>query len=410
MATETDNLPLKGTQHLSEVKNEQLPSSRDEVFLKMFSFAFFMTMAISVSFFPLYFDSKGYTKIQIGALYSIGPLIGIFANLFWGLLSDKYQTIKKLLILLIAGQLATMFFLIGTDTITVLYILMTFFYFFQTPVNPLIDSLTMLTIRHTGKSYASFRVWGSLGFAFSALVFGMVLRLIGVQYTMTLCIGTITFTLIIGVLLKDRIGSSTGKMQFSGFGQVIGSPRFLWFLVLILILSIAHRMNDGFLTLYLREIGASDSIVGWAWTVSALSEIPVFFWLSRYGHRYKELPLLMIAGLVYAVRFSLVSVVTEPEWIILLQSMHSFSFGIFLFTALRYIQQLIPDHFRATGQAIFAIVWSCLAGLASGILGGWIFDAWGPHVMYRFAAVCALVASFFFLLTHLSQKEGTASK
>jgi PPP family 3-phenylpropionic acid transporter len=376
----------------------------------MFSFTFYMTMALTVSFFPLYFDSKGYTKIQIGALYSIGPLMGIFANLFWGLLSDKYQTIKKLFLLLLTGQLITMFLLTGADTIAVLYALMTFFYFFQTPVNPLIDSLTMLTIRHSGKSYASFRVWGSLGFAFSALAFGMLLRSIGIEYTMTLCIGTITLTLIIGMLLKDRTGSSTGKMSFTGFGQVIGSPRFLWFLLLILILSIAHRMNDGFLTLYLRELGASDSIVGWAWTVSALSEIPVFIWLSRNGHRYKELPLLMIAGLVYTVRFSLVSLVNEPEWIVLLQTMHSFSFGIFLFTALRYIQQLIPDHFRATGQAIFAIVWSCCAGLASGILGGWIFDAWGPHVMYRFAALSSLIASFFFLITHWMQKEGTPSK
>lgn len=386
-----------------------LPSARDENVLRMFSFAFYLTMALTVSFFPLYFDHKGYSKIQIGALYSIGPFVGIFANLLWGLLSDKYQTVKKLLLIMLTGQLLVMLFLMKTDALAWLYTLMTFFYFFQTPINTLNDSLIMLTIKDSRKSYASFRIWGSLGFAFSALVFGMLLKQIGIQYTMMLCLGTITLALILATLLRDRTGSSSGKMQFAGFGQVIGSRRFLWFLLLIFVLSIAHRMNDGFLALYLRELGASDSIVGWSWTASALSEIPVFFWLSRHGHKYKELPLLMIAGLVYTVRFTLVSLVTRPEWIILLQLLHSFSFGIFLFTALRYMMQLIPDRFRATGQAIYAVVWSCLAGLVSGVAGGWIFDAWGPHVMYRCAAVCSLTASLFFFLTHWLQKEGTPS-
>lgn len=383
----------------------RLPTIRDEAILRMFSFAFYLTMALTVSFFPLYFNYKGYSKIQIGALYSIGPLVGIFANLFWGLLSDKYQTIKKWLIVMLAGQLIVMLLLIRIDTLALLYTLMTFFYFFQTPINPLNDSLIMLTIKDSRKSYASFRVWGSLGFAFSALVFGMLLKQIGIQYTMTLTMGTITLSLVLAALLRDRTGSSSGKIQFAGFGQVIGSRRFLWFLVMIFILSIAHRMNDGFLALYLRELGASDSIVGWAWTASALSEIPVFFFLSKHGHKYKELPLLMIAGLVYTVRFTLVSFVTQPEWIIPLQLMHSFSFGIFLFTALRYMMQLIPDRFRATGQAIYAVVWSCMAGLASGIIGGWIFDAWGPHVMYRVAACCALIASVCFFLTYFRSRD-----
>jgi PPP family 3-phenylpropionic acid transporter len=390
----------------SSAEESAMPTVRDEWVLRSFSFVFYMTMALVVSFYPLYFSAEGYTKLQIGAIYSIGPFIGIAANLVWGYASDKFRTVRKVLIVIMFGMLATTVAITQIDSIVWLYVAMTVFNFFFTPVNGLTDSLTLLTIRRTGKSYASFRMWGSLGFAFSALLFGTVLRAVGVEHTVAITIGTISLGLAIAFALKDRPGGSGGTtVRLSGFFQVVRQPKLLVFLALIFTMSFAHRTNDGFLALTLKEMGASDTVVGWCWTASALSEIPMFFWLSRNGHRFKELPLLMIAALFYAIRFFLVSIATNPLWIVPIQAMHSVTFGIFLVTALRYIQQLIPDDYRATGQAIYNIVWSCLAGLASGIVGGWVFDGWGAPVMYRVASGAALAACVGFLATSIFQRR-----
>jgi PPP family 3-phenylpropionic acid transporter len=393
-------LPESGAPVSLRRAENPLPTVLDETVLRSFSFVYYMTMSLTVTYFPLYFDAQGYSKLQIGALYSIGPLIGIFANLFWGFLSDKYQTVRKLLIVILTCQLLTVVALNGIDSLGWLYVLMTLFYFCHMPITPLNDSLILLTVSRTGKSYASFRVFGSLGFASAALLFGLLLRRIGVEYTMWLTATTVGLSLALSFRLKDRAGSGA-RMDFSGVRRVIANPRFLWFLAFLFLLSFAHRTNDGFLTLYLRELGADDTLVGWSWMASALSEIPTFLFLSKYGHRYKELPLLMIAGIAYAVRFFLVSVVDRPEWVIALQLMHSCSFGIFLVTSLRYIQRLVPDEFRATGQAVFAVTWSCLAGLASGVAGGSIYELWGGPVMYRAAALSALLGAAGFLATHL---------
>ncbi|MEF3302660.1 MFS transporter [Paenibacillus sp. GYB003] len=388
-------------------ENGAAPTAKDETVMRSFSFVFYMTMALTVSFFPLYFQSRGYSNLQIGVIYSIGPFIGIAANLFWGFASDKLQTIRNVLLVMLCGQLLTTVVLTQLDAIAWLYVAMTVYNFFHTPINGLNDSLTLLTIRASGKSYASFRVWGSLGFAFSSVVFGFVLHAVGVERTLYFTIGTISLSLVLAFFLKDRArgGAGSGSVKLSGFFSVLGQRGLLLFLALIFTMSFAHRTNDGFLALTMRGMGASDTVIGWAWTASSLSEIPMFYWLSKNGHRYKELPLLMIASFFYAVRFFLVSVVTDPIWIIPLQLMHSVTFGIFLVTALRYIQQLIPDEYRATGQAIYNIVWSCLAGLASGVVGGWVLDGWGAPVMYRIAAASGLVACFGFLLTHLVQRR-----
>ncbi|NQX68163.1 MFS transporter [Paenibacillus alba] len=376
----------------------------DDSLLRLFTFSFFMTMGIVVTFFPLYFDYKGYSKLQIGLLYAIGPLIGIATNLLWGFLSDRFQTIKKIMIILILGQLVTSILVFTAGWFSLLYVCLAAFFFFQQPVNSLNDSQLMLSIRTSGKSYASFRVYGSIGFAVSAGGFGLLLRHYGTGLTPILCLFTIVCTLVIVFLLKDaRQGGK--KMAFGGMLSILRSKKFLWFLVLIVIMSVSHRFNDGFLALYMRQLGASDSLIGYAWMTSALSEIPVFFFLSKYGHRFKELPLLAFAGIIYAVRFFIMSSIHDPSWVIWIQMLHSLTFGIFLFTANRYISQLIPDEYRSSGQAIFAVAWSSVAGLISGTLGGWIFDAAGGSTVYAIAACLSIVAAIGFLGTHLFQNN-----
>ncbi|MGO4495932.1 MFS transporter [Paenibacillus sp. 2RAB27] len=380
---------------------------RNDRLLKMFTFSFFMTMGIVVTFFPLYFDYKGYSKIQIGLLYAIGPLIGIATNLLWGFLSDRFQTVKKIMIILILGQLVTAVLVSTAGWFSLLYVCLAAFFFFQQPVNSLNDSQVMLHVRSSGKSYASFRVYGSIGFALSAGGFGLILRAYGTGLTPILLFITIGCTLIILFLLKDtRQGGK--KMAFGGMVNIIRSKKFIWFLTLVIIMSVSHRFNDGFLALYMRQLGASDSLIGYAWMTSALSEIPVFFYLSRHGHRFKELPLLAFAGVIYAFRFVMMSFIQDPVWVIGIQLLHSLTFGVFLFTANRYLSQIIPDEYRSSGQAIFAVAWSSIAGLISGTAGGWIYNEAGGSTVYMIAACLSITSAIGFLCTYLFQKNEEA--
>lgn len=377
---------------------------KQEAVIKSFSFSYFMTTALVISFFPLYYDSLGYSKLQIGSLYSVGPAVGIVSNLVWGLVSDRFQTLKKTIIAILFGQLAMVLLFFNTDVYSVLFVIVTGFYFFQTPLNGLNDSQILLYVKQSGKSYASFRMWGSMGFAFSAVICGLILTRVGVGLLGGLTIGSVLLSLLLSFFLKDsRAGMK--KMELSGVWKVVLSRRFLWFLLLVLVMSVSHRVNDGFLSPYMNELGGNKDLVGYAWMVSALSEIPIFFYLNKHGHKYKELPLLAMACAVYALRFFLMTLVEGPGWIILLQSMHSLSFGVFLVTALRYMQQLVPDEYRATGQAVFNMTWSGCAGLISGFAGGRVFDMWGGAALYRFAFITALVALAGFIATHLYQRS-----
>ncbi|WP_284645570.1 MFS transporter [Paenibacillus silviterrae] len=168
-------------------------------------------------------------------------------------------------------------------------------------------AVTLLTAKQTGKSYASYRVWGSIGFASASMLFGLLLKESGIPAAKRVCIAIVVMTLLFAFLLEDRKASAR-KVEFTHIFPILTSVRFLWFLILVLDVSIAHRMNDSFIVLYLKELGAPETFIGWSWLLAAASEIPVFFLLGRYGGRCKPL--------------------------------HGLSYGIFLLTALSYMQEL----------------------------------------------------------------------
>ncbi len=136
----------------------------------------------------------------------------------------------------------------------------------------------------------------------------------------------------------------------------------------------------------MREIGADDSVIGYASLASAVSEIPMFFLLAKFGHRFREYPLLAIASAFYVIRLSLLSLADQPWMMVALQMMHAITFAIFYITALRGLQSLIPDEYRSSGQAVFAVVWSGLAGVIAGTLGGWLYDSFGLSRVFQTGA------------------------
>ncbi|MHA7962639.1 MFS transporter [Paenibacillus sp. CAU 1782] len=372
--------------------------------LRAFSFSAYSIQALVVSFIPLYFLSKGISEQGIGLIYSTGLFVSIFANLLTGLASDRLRTIRKILTALLLGQLLAMGALFSLENFALVCATMALFYFCQTPINPLSDSLILLSSQHTGTPYALIRIFGSLGFAVSAFFIGLLLKEIGTEWTIVVAICTISISLLLSLFLKDYQGKAS-NIQFSGFFKLLRQKSVILFFGLVLLVSISHRMYESFLAVTLRHIGASDSQIGLALLVSAVSEIPVLFLLGKYGHKFRELPLLVFASLMYALRLWLLSEIDDPRWLVLTQAMHSISFGVYFATALRYISHLIPDEYRSSGQAVYTIIWTGIAGIISGVLGGLIYEQLGKAVFYQIATGIALLAGIGFFLYSLRRNR-----
>lgn len=385
---------------MSQTEEAALSSTqaKKEVFqLRSYNFFVYMTQALVVSFLPLYFLDSGFNASQIGILYSIGPIISIFSNMLIGFISDKKQTIVKIVRILYGIQFIAIGLLYQINTFSVVCLVMTLFYFCYTTINPLNDSLIILSSRFTKKPYALIRLFGSLGFALSAYFFGVILRQIGTSHTLNLMLITLFISILFTFILKDYHEQKKSKFNFKELLALLRQRHVLLFFFFLFLISTSHRMYEGFLAVTLRGLGASDSLIGLAWLISATSEIPVLYLLGKYGHKFKELPLIIFASLMYAVRMFLISVIDDPGFVIFTQLMHSVTFGVYFATVIRYLQILLPDKYRASGQAIYTIVWMGFSGTISGLVGGNVYAQFGHVMFYQLATGFAVAGTLGFI-------------
>lgn len=368
--------------------------------LKGLNFSYYATQAVLVPFLPLYFEQEGYSSVQIGLLMMIGPFIAVFAQPMWGFISDRFNTVKKIICLLWSLTILSSVGLFYADGFIWSLVFAMLLYFFMIPAVPLLDSITIQSTQRIGGSYGSVRLFGSMGFTFVALVIGYVIGLIGgIERIQFVYWALWVVPLILLVFLKDE-PSVGARISLTTLKSIVRNGQFLWFLFMVFVITIPHRMNDSLLGIHLVDSGASNKMVGWAWALAGASEIPIFALLSKYMHRYHELALLGIVSLLYTIRWILYATVSDPWILLFLQASHGITFAAFWIISVQYAVRLVPVELRSTGQSLLSAVFLGLAGITGGIVGGWINGEWSGSVMYSVGAVLTAVSSLLLFTTH----------
>ncbi|WP_309120162.1 MFS transporter [Paenibacillus sp.] len=378
--------------------------NRQLAIVKALNALYYCSNAVLLPYLPLYFAFKGYTAVEVGLLLMVGPFVAIVAQPVWGYVSDRFQTVKWVLLLLWSLQLLCSIGLFTATGFPITLLFTTLLYFFLMPSSPLLDSLTIRSAFDAGVSYGTVRMWGSIGFSiFAALSGAMLVAIGGVDNLQWIYWGVWLFPLMLAALLKD-VKASAPPITLRSLSTVVRSRPLLWFLLLVFVMMLPHRMNDGFLGLHMSDLGASEQMVGMAWAIAALSEVPTFALLHRYLHKVHELALIGVVGLLYVVRWIVYALATDPLLLLVMQASHSITYAVFWVSAVAYVVRIVPNEFRSTGQSILSAMFVGVTGLASGTLGGWI-EGWGGYESaYMIGAVVAGIAGVAFLLTHAAQR------
>ncbi|WP_274363563.1 MFS transporter [Paenibacillus thermotolerans] len=362
--------------------------------------------AVFLPYLPLYFAAKGFSAAEIGVMMMAGPFVAVFAQPVWGFVSDKLQTVRNIVAILWVLAFLSGLGVFVSNGFAAAFLFITLHYFFVMPSSPLLDSLTIRTAEMSRVSYGAVRLWGSIGFSAAAVLTGVILMLIGgVGKLQWIYVTVWIFPLALLLLLKD-VGTGAPPITLSSLSAMLRNKSFLWFLLLVFVMMLPHRMNDSFLGLYMKELGAGEQLIGMAWALAALSEVPVFALLHRYMRNIHEFALLGIVGLLFVIRWGLFAVTDRPEVLFIMQLGHSVTFAAFWVTAVAYAVRVVPPQLRSTGQSLLSAVFIGLSGITGGIFGGWL-ERWGGYPSaYAAGAVLAGVAGIAFLATHAAARRG----
>jgi MFS transporter, PPP family, 3-phenylpropionic acid transporter len=202
---------------------------------------------------------------------------------------------------------------------------------------------------------------------------------------------------IMVVLLAIVIGFMPARRSYShatmswNLRDLVGQRAWLFFFASMIPLWMANNGTYTFLGIYLKEMGASESLIGFNSSIAAISELPAMLFGALLISRMGLKRMLWVAYLMYAVRYFLYSVIPSPGWALVVSCMHGVTFGLFWVSTNVYLSRLSPLHLRTTNQTIWAATMA-MAGVIGAPISGWVFDNMGPAWLFKLFSVLCLVA------------------
>ncbi|HLQ73634.1 MAG TPA: MFS transporter [Bacillota bacterium] len=375
-------------------KNESL------VPIKTLLFSFHATNTIILSFLPLYLKFKGLNGTEIGWVLAIGPFASIVSQPFWGYLSDKYKTVKYILLVCVIGLLISSTIFFQMNSLLMILSVGAIFYFFTTPIGALGDSLAQRRANALGVSFGKIRMWGSIGFATSALIIGEILNRVGVQHMIWPYLFFGTIALIVVIRLKD-VRTTDDPVHIRDVGKLLQKKHYSIFILLMIFITVTHRANDSFIGLYVTELGGTENLVGLAWFVGVISEAIVFAIAYLWFRKFHPIIFVIIAGAIYTVRWFIYGSIHDPMTLISFQVLHGITFGMFYLSAFDYVTRLIPKALQSTGHLIYYSVFFGVSGIIGSLAGGSIIEHFNGQTLYNVLGYTSLIGTIAFIIYYM---------
>ena len=377
--------------------------------LSSYYFMFFFAAGAFYPFLSLYLKDKGFSASEIGYVFAVGALVGIFVQPLVGMLSDAahdYRNLIKLSVILSAisvnGFLLSDHLVIAVVSQVVLVILMA-------PLMPVVDAIAVDQAPNHGYSYGQVRLWGAISWTIVNLVAGLVFKNIGFDAIFPAYSILSIFTLIIVFQFPkiDRPKHVRSKVR-EGIKMLVRNKLYLYFVFLGMLASILVAMNGSFLPIYYEKLGYPMELVGWNFAAASIVEIPLFIYIARRVNRKNLVLLITLGTLSFAIKYALMGFAPPASILIGLQALDGIGFVLTISAVMEIINLLTPDNVKATGQTIYSSIGGGIAGVVGNLAGGFIYDHQGPQVLFWSMGGVGLMLVIAYALFPLHQHDATS--
>jgi PPP family 3-phenylpropionic acid transporter len=369
---------------------------------KLFYFCWFTALGVYAPFVTLYYRDRGLDLSQIGVLLALAGITQIVAGPLWGLLADTLHLHRKLLPVAIIGAVLPAALMGMAGTFGPILILAGIMAVFSVPVGPLSDTATLTLLGEQRDRYGAQRVWGAIGWGVSTIIAGAIVQRLGLHaiFWMYPIVG------LIAMLVALRLpGAELVKTNVLGSARtLLRDTRWARFLFCALLIGCASSLMHGFLSIYLSQLGAGEEQIGLAYTLASLSEMPVMALAPIALRRWGPRPLLVCAGLAYALRLFILAIAPSPLWVLGAQLLHGLCFAALWTAGVYEAQRLAPPGLAATAQSLLSTAVFGIAVVIANIVGGVIYQNAGAPTLFGAAAALALAGAIGFMLP-LQERE-----
>lgn len=367
------------------------------------------------SYQTVYLQEVGFSASQLGLLNALTSGVSIASLAFWGMVSDRIRSLRKVLITVLVGG-AVLFALIPAiptglpSSPLLLLTLIPVVYFFRGSMSPYAENLLVRNANELRLNYGLLRSVGSFLFTAGGLAITALLPLVGVPSTFWLS-GVMMIPVVILTLLAREPNAQPAQSvpkEKLDLSQLFRNMSYVAFLVFGFLFYIAANCEASFFPYFIQGVGVPTDRYVVVLSYRAFLEIPFLLLMVKLRRRFSLGRLVVAAAVLMAVECVFLGLFANSLMSILLcATFFGLGNGLFIGSSLNYLYELAPSHLKASAQAFFSAV-SSVAGILGNLLGGLVFDAMGAKPFYLFVATLYFLSVGVFLLTQRQPRKKAA--
>lgn len=335
----------------------------------------YMCFGIVMSNLTPFLSNLGYSAMERGALLSMYAFTTILFQLLFGVLSDRFQTIKKITIIsLMIFAISSVLLYFQTGMYFSLHaLLVAFAGGLLNTLCGLYDTWVMGSEKELSNRLSFIKAFGSIGWAIGSVIASYVILLISYK-GMAICILLLLVCVLLNAaLLKDITKIKTTRK--TSLKDIVSLFKDKQYTVIIVILFLLYSMvvaNNCTVIDKMLELGASQTQISLKWSLQSLLEIPTYILGYRILKQFNHYRLLQFSAVMLIIQFVLFAITTKVNVIILLSVFQLFSTPLLLITSKRLIYDHCKPELRGSSQLIALSIFIGLSSLIIPTIAGFL--------------------------------------
>lgn len=340
----------------------------------------------------------GFSENQIGIYLALAPLASIVIQPWVASLADKLAgkvPVKWIAGVLLLGSILGNFLWIAgyrNEIVTTIV-----FFIFGASVYSVSPLYSTMAIQFSQKgSYINFsagRGMGSLLYAISSVIFGMVIDSFGIKALLYLNVFILSATFFIVISFPGSSEKRAKRPQkVNSVWYILKNYRkYTLFLMASFLLFTGNSMTMAFLIDIVKKLGGGNTELGYCQFVLAVSELPVAFLFFRLQKKIGVEKILQISSVFMLLKMMNIMLAPNLPVLILGHMLQSMGNGAYWASSVYFAEKEIPKEDRVKGQSLMYIASSGLSGAAANFMSGYIVSLFGVETLVTAGVAIAAV-------------------
>ena len=359
-------------------------------------FTIFILISLNTVYLPFWLNEViNLNTQQIGLLIGSVGFLKILSNF---LITKNIKTFraKRLVTALLTFFILCSFIFIALQkniNVTLAIFLSFFILLIFAPLLPIIENINTSFNNSSFKDYGKLRISGSIAFCLGVFLVGFCLDEFGTNSFPKLYIFFSLFFLMSAFLIPNKEERQKVKYK-SNIIDLLKNKKFLLVIFGCGLVLASHAMYYSFSGIYWRNLEFSLFQIGFLWFWGAFAEIIFFLLIDKIKIRNIFFQAIIFVGIISSLRWIMTYFFTNFSLLVLIQSLHAFTFGLSHYLVIYYVHMNISENNKLLAISLYHALSSGTMMTILTIFAGFSFNNGTNGIGFLMMAIFCFISTF----------------